>query len=125
MIALYITVWLFLLVGPAAILTRAIRRWWATSPRIDVPAWRTYVAIGAVVLVALADLSWLAYGIWSNVGSGGYNSLIPRAARFGFLAAPAALVASLLGKGKLRWPAFGLSAVLTFLWIFTTLALES
>jgi len=114
---------LFFIVTPPAILVWAIRRWWRTSPRIAAPAWRSYLAIGAIVLVGLSQLLRIVTGVWADVsGGGGFpdNPAFVRLFGLGFFAAPAGLLVSLLGKGVLRWPACWLSALMTFLWIFTT-----
>ena len=114
---------LFFIVGPPAILVWAIRRWWRTSPRIAPPAWRSYLAVGAIVLVGLSQLLRIVTGVWADVsGGGGFpdNPIFTYLFGLGFLVAPGGLLAILFGKGTLRWPACGLSALMTFVWIFTT-----
>ena len=114
---------LFFVVTPPAILVWAIRRWLRTSPRIAAPAWRSYLAIGAIVLVGLSQLLRILTAVWASVsGGGGFpdNPVFIFLFELGFLVAPAGLLASLFGKGTLRWPACGLSALMTFVWFFTT-----
>ena len=113
----------FFIVTPPAILVWAIRRWWRTSPRIAAPAWRSYLAIGAIVLVGLSQLLRIVTGVWADVsGGGGFpsNPAFIWLLGFGFLAAPAGLLIGLFSKGILRWPACGLSVLMKFLWILTT-----
>jgi hypothetical protein len=110
-------------VGPPAILIWVVRRWWRTSLRIDTPVWRSYFAIGAIILVGLSVLLRIISGAWADLsGGGGFpdNPVFIWLFGIGFFAAPAGLLASLFGKGTLRWPACWLSALMTFLWIFTT-----
>jgi hypothetical protein len=112
----------FFIVTPPAILVWAIRRWWRTSPRIAAPAWRSYLAIAAIVLVGLSQLLRIVTGVWADVsGGGGFpsNPAFIWLLGFGFLAAPAGLLIGLFSKGTLRWPACGLSVLMTFLWILT------
>ena len=102
-----------------------IRRWWRTTPKIIAPAWRSYLAIGAIALVGLSELLWSVFGIWVSVNGGwSDNPVFLRVFGFGFYAALAALLASLFGKGTLRWPACGLSTALTFWWIYTGLVAD-
>lgn len=113
--------WLFFIVGPPAILVWAIRRWWLTFLRIVAPAWRSYLAVGAIALVGLSELLWIVAGVWADVSSGGgLNPVFTYLFGLGLLVALAGLLASLFGKGTLRWPACGLSALMTFVWIFKT-----
>ena len=109
-------------VGPPAILVWVVRRWWRSSPRICAPAWRSYCAIGAIALVGLSLLLRFVTGIWVDIN--GELVFDNPAFRWlfgaGFLATPIALLVSFLGKGNLRWPALGLSALMTYVWIFFT-----
>jgi hypothetical protein len=116
MILLAITVWLLLIAGPPAFLIWAIKCWWVSSPRIIAPAWRSYLAIGATALVGLSNLLWLVFGIWLNMNRGTHESMFTWLAAIGFIAAPAGFLASLLGKGSLRRPAYYLAAVMIILW---------
>ncbi len=115
--------WL-LIILPGAILAWALQRWGRTSPRIVEPAWRSYAAIGATLLVASSDLMLIVYGVLVEMSGNGScdHSLCPWVARLGFFAAPIGLLASLPGNGKLRWPACGLSAFMTLLWLVAGLA---
>src|ERR1700687_4557583 len=109
----------FFFVSPPAILVWAIRRWWRTTPRIGVPAWRSYLAVGAISFAALSELLWIISGFWARAIGGFhvYDPMLIWFVRFGFLAGPAGLLTSLFGKGLLRWPDWGLSAGMTLLWI--------
>jgi hypothetical protein len=112
---LYFVAWGFLIAAP---LVWVIRHWWQTSPRIITPTWRSYLSIGATGLVVLSELSWFVVGFWIVVGGGGsYDPVFQRTAMLGFLAAPAGLLASLFGKGELRWPACSLSILMMCFWL--------
>jgi|SRR6266480_486924 len=114
----FIIAWFCLIAGPPAILIGAIQRWWHTSPRISAPAWRTYLAIAAIVLVGFSELLWIVAGVWLDMGGGGSGyTVFPWFARLGFFAAPAGLLASLIGKGTLRLPACIAAVVVMLLWI--------
>jgi hypothetical protein len=114
----------FFLAAPPVILLSALQRWWRTSPRIGAPAWRSYLAFAAISLGGLSELLWIISSFWARAIGGFhvYDPVLIWLVRFGFLAGPAGLLTSLFGKGTLRWPACGLSAVMTFLWIATGLA---
>ena len=115
-------VWNLLFAGS---LVWAIWRWWRTPSRVIAPPWRSYFAIGSILLVAVSELLYNVWGIWVSVNGGWSDSpVMLRVFGFGFYAALAGLLASLFGKGILRWPACGLSAVLTFWWIYTGLATD-
>lgn len=117
MIALNILVWLLIIAGPPAFLIWAIKGWWASSPRIIAPPWRSYLAIGATSLVGLSNLLWLVFGFWLDINGGrSHESMFTWLAAIGFIAAPAGFLASLVGKGNLRRPACYLGVVMTILW---------
>ena len=78
------------------------------------------MAIGAIVGVGVSQLLRLLTGIWLNATERFDNPALIRLFWVGFLAAPAALLSSLLGKGTLRWPACGLSVLMTLHWILLT-----
>ena len=102
-----------------AILMWAFRRWWGSSPRIGLPAWRSYVAIGAFCLATLSFLLWLTLVAWARAIGGFpfYDPVVMRFYGLGFLTGASGIAMSLAGKGRLRWPACGVSALMTFLWI--------
>ena len=80
------------------------------------------MAIAAIVLVGLSQLLRIVTGVWADVsGGGGFpsNPAFIWLLGLGFLAAPAGLLVGLFSKGTLRWPACGLSVLMTFLWILT------
>src|SRR5215472_10958001 len=99
-------------------------RWWRTSPRILEPAWRSYAAIAAAVLVAVSDLMLMVYGVLVEMSGNGSSdhSLCPWVARLGFLAGPFGFLATLPGNGKLRWPGCALSALMAIFWLIAGLA---
>src|SRR5260370_4708915 len=95
----------FFIVTPPAILVWAIRRWWRTSPRIAAPAWRSYLAIAAIVLVGLSQLLLIVTGVWADVsGGGGFpsNPAFIWLLGFGFLAAPAGVPLVIVFENNLK-----------------------
>jgi len=103
---------------PLLILFWAVWRWARSTPRISTPAWRSYVAFLATTFVGLSALLWITSLIWARIIGGFpfYDPLLLRFYRWGFLTSLAGLLASTLGKGKLRWPSCALSVLMAFLW---------
>src|SRR5947207_2055758 len=98
--------------------------WWRVSPRITEPLLRSYLAIGAISLAGLSYLLWIIWHFWA-LAIGGlhvYDPVLVWFVRIGFLTGPLGLLTSILGKGSLRWPACGLSAVMIFLWLASGMA---
>jgi hypothetical protein len=104
---------------PLGFLAWSVRRWLRTAPRIVSPAWRSYFAFAAISLAGISVLIWIVMGIWAQAIGGFpfYDPILMRIYAWGLLTGLAGFVASLVGKGKLRWPACGVSAVMTFLWL--------
>jgi len=109
---------------PLLILIWAIWRWAQTSPRFCRPVWRSYAAFVAICLAGVSSLLWLILSVWARVRGGFpfYDPVVLRFYRWGLLLGLAGFVSSLPGKGKLRWPACGLSALMTFLWFGAALS---
>jgi hypothetical protein len=105
--------------GPLGFLAWSVRRWLRTAPRIVSPAWRSYFAFAATSLAGVSVLVWIVVGIWAQAIGWFpfYDPVLMRLYAWGFLTGFAGLVAGLVGKGKLRWPACGVSALMTFLWL--------
>jgi hypothetical protein len=102
----------------ATILILTIRDWLRTSPRVLAPAWRTYFAVGAITVLSFSELLWTVSAVWIAVQRGAsYNPVFQWIGALGFFAAPTALLAGLFGKGKLRWPACGLSVLMMYSWL--------
>ena len=103
---------------PLLILFWAVWRWARATPRIATPAWRSYVAFAATAFVGLSALLWVISLVWARVIGGFpfYDPILLRFYRWGFLTGAVGLLTSLIGKGKLRWPSCGLSALMIFLW---------
>jgi hypothetical protein len=103
---------------PVAVLFWAIWRWTRSTPRIDTPAWRSYVAFVATAFVGLSALLWVISILWARAIGGFpyYDPVLLRFYRWGGLTSLAGLLTSVMGKGKLRWPSCGLSVLMTFLW---------
>src|SRR6267143_970758 len=57
--------WLLFPGLPLLILVWALWRWLRTTPRIVEPAWRSYVAIGAISLAGKGKLRWPACALSS------------------------------------------------------------
>jgi hypothetical protein len=95
------------------------RRWLRSSPRISLPVWRSYSAVFAFSLATLSFLLWLVLFAWARAIGGFpyYHPVVMRFYGWGFLTGAAGLLVSLIGKGKLRWPACGLAALMAFLWL--------
>ncbi len=88
------------------------------------PAWRSYFAIGAIILMGLSGLLLIASGAWATASGGEPdNPVFIWIFLLGFFAAAAGLLASLFGKGRLRWRALALAGVMTALWILWGLQL--
>ena len=104
--------------APPAILIWAVQRWWRTSPRIDVPTWRSYLALVAIGLAGTSSLLWLISLVWAKVigGFAYYDPVLLRFYRWGSLTGLSGLLVSFGAKGKLRWPACGLSSLMVLLW---------
>ena len=113
-----------LLILPGVILAWALHRWWRTSPRIVEPVWRSYAAIGASGLATWSIFLFIVYSILVAMGTTGTCEywVCGLIALSGFAAAPLGFLASLPGNGKLRWPACGLSALVTAFWLIAGLA---
>ena len=110
--------WLLVMIGPPAILIWAMRQWCRSSLITCLPAWRRYFTLGAIILVALSDLLWVVGVIGTRlVGGLPYEGDWIWLVLFGLFAAPAGLLASLIGKGTPRWPTCSASIVVTLLWI--------
>jgi hypothetical protein len=109
--------WCFLIASPPTLLVWLVYLWWRTSPRIDMPVWRSYVTIGAIFFVGLSQLLWFVLGIWLNVGGERvYGTVFMRLAWLGLLTTLGGILASLLSKRTLRWQTLGLAVLMMFLW---------
>ena len=109
-----------LLLGlPVLMLVWALWRWWHTAPLIIQPAWRSYVAFIAITLGGISSLLWLVSIVWAGVigGFAYYDPVVLRFYRWGFFTGVAGFLISFAGKGKLRWPACGLSFLMAMLWM--------
>jgi hypothetical protein len=104
--------------APPAILVWAVERWWRISPRISEPSWRSYVAIGAIASAGISSMLWLVSIVWARVIGGFpyYDPVLLRFYHWGFWTSTVGLFISLIGKGKLRWPACGLSFLMELFW---------
>ncbi|MGB7281292.1 MAG: hypothetical protein WBE13_03435 [Candidatus Acidiferrum sp.] len=103
----------------AGVFCWALRRWLQASPRISPPAWRSYTAICAFCFAVVSFVLWLVLFVWARVVGGFpyYDPFVLRFYGFGLLTGTMGLVGGLIGKGKLRWPACGMSALMAFLWL--------
>jgi hypothetical protein len=108
---------------PLVILAWAIWRWFRASPRIGVPVWRGYVAIVAIGLAGMSALLWVVSLIWARAIGGFpyYDPVLLRFYGWGSTTSAIGLLFSFVGKGKLRWPACGLSFLMTALWFMAAM----
>jgi hypothetical protein len=114
----------FFIVAQPAFPIRAIRQWRRASFRIDTPVWRSYFAIGAIILVGLSGLLLIVSTVWATASGGEPdNPAFIWIFWLGFLPAPTGLLASLFGKETFRWRALALAGVMTALWILWGLQL--
>jgi|HubBroStandDraft_6_1064221.scaffolds.fasta_scaffold2815163_1 hypothetical protein len=90
-----------------------------SSPRIAEPVWRGYSAIGAATLAGVSVILWVFSFVWAQKvgGFGYYDPVLMRFYRCGSITGLAGLVAGFGGAGKLKWPACGLSTLMTLLWL--------
>ncbi len=104
---------------PLLILAWALWRWLRTAPRIVEPAWRSYMAIGAIGFAGASSMLWLISLIWAMVIGGFpfYDPVLLRFYRWGFLTSALGLLISFAGKGRLKWPSCGLSLLMALLWM--------
>jgi hypothetical protein len=96
----------------------ALRRWWKSVPRFELPIWRSRLALGAFSLGGLSVLLWFFLVIWA-VARGGfryYDPILLRCYGVGLLLGLGGFVLGLPGKGKLRWPACLISFAMVFMW---------
>jgi hypothetical protein len=114
----FIFLWL-----PLLIPVWALWLWARSSPSIPTPAWRSHVAFAAATFVSLSVLLWFASLLWARIIGGFpfYDRVLLRFYRWGFLTSLAGSLTGIVGKGKLRWPSCGLSAVMIFLWFAAAL----
>ena len=97
----------------------ALRRWWKSAPRWELPLWRSRSALAAFSLSGLSVALWFALVIWALVG-GGIPALDPTLQgcyTVGKFLGLSGIVFALLGNGKLRWPACLISLVMVFMWL--------
>src|SRR5215469_15186469 len=108
----------FLMVIPSGLLVWALQRWIQSKPRFELPHWRSYTAFAAFCVSAASVTLWVFTGIWALARGGFpyYDPVLLRLYSFGFFSSLTALLISLPGKGKLRWPACGIGVLMTFLW---------
>src|SRR5207248_3678744 len=104
---------------PTLILAWALWRWFRSAPRIVEPAWRSYVAIGAIGCAGVSSTLWLISLLWARVTGGFryYDPVLLSFYQWGCLTGLIGFLISFIGKGKLRWPACGLSSLMVFLWL--------
>ena len=103
---------------PAALLVWAVQRWVHSKPMFELPLWRSYTAFTAFSLSCISVLLWVFLLTWSLIGVGFpfYDPVLLSAYRWGLQVSLVGFVCSFPGKGKLRWPACGLSFLMFFLW---------
>jgi hypothetical protein len=110
---------IFLMMIPGGIIVWAVQRWVHSKPLFEMPLWRSSLACASFALGSASVLLWIFVGLWALVRGGFpfYDPVLLRMYAIGALLGLAGFVFSLPGKGKLRWPACGIAALMTFLWI--------
>jgi hypothetical protein len=105
---------------PPAVLVLILWHWMRSSPRIAEPVWRGYFAIGAATFAGISVMLWVfSFVLARKVGGFGYyDPVLMRFYRWGSVTGLAGIVAGFGGTGKLKWPACGLSTLMTLLWLF-------
>jgi len=117
-ITLYLICWVIVPVTVGL----ALRSWWKSEPRWELPLWRSRLAFAAFSLGALSVVLWFVLLIWARVGGGFpfYDRVLLRCYGLGLLLGLGGFVLSLPSKGKLRWPACFISFAVVFMWIVTS-----
>jgi hypothetical protein len=103
----------------SVMLAWALRRWWKSEPRWELPLWRSRLAFAAFSLSGLSVGLWFALVIWALV-RGGISALDPTLQgcyTLGKFLGLSGIVFALLGTGKLKWPACLISFVMVFMWL--------
>ena len=97
----------------------ALRRWWKSAPRWELPLWRSRWALAAFSLSGLSVALWFALVIWALVGGGipARDPTLQGCYTVGKFLGLSGIVFALLGNGKLRWPACLISLVMVFMWL--------
>ena len=115
LITLYIISWVAVPVG----LAWTIWIWWRSSPKVESPKWRSYLGLAAFSLTGISALLFLFLAIWARVRGGFpfYDPVVLRCYRVGFILGAGGFILSLLGKGKVRWPACVISFAMMFMWL--------
>src|SRR5215469_14041666 len=110
---------IFLTLMPATIVVWALLRWDKSAPRFEKPLWRSCTAFAAFCFSVASVLLWVFTAIWALARRGFpyYDPVLLRIYGFGALLGLIGFLVSLPGKGKLRWPACGVAALMTFLWL--------
>lgn len=98
----------------------AIVRWWRAERRIELPAWRAYLAVAAFGMATLSVLLWYTSVLWTTwkYGFSLYDQFFPRLDAPGAVLAVGGILLSVPGKGKLKWPACFISFAMAYMWVF-------
>jgi hypothetical protein len=117
---LFTGLWLMCWVLAPVTAVWAIQRCWRAEPKIELPAWRGYLALAAFAMAAVSMILWYSAVLWTTWKYGFmlYDQLFPRFDVPGMLLALGGIVLSLSGKGKLRWPACFVSFAMGYMWLF-------
>jgi hypothetical protein len=120
LVPLYLICWVLVPVT----LGWALRRWWKSEPRFELPTWRSRLALAAFSLGGLSVVLWFVLVIWARArGFRHYDPILLRCYGVGLLLGLGGVVSSLPGKGKLRWPACLISFAMVFMW-FVAVSME-
>jgi hypothetical protein len=120
LIGLYLISWIAVPVGLAC----TIWTWWRSSPKVESPKWRSYLGLAAFSLAGISALLFPFLAIWARVRGGFpfYDPVLLRCYGLGFILGAGGFLLSLLGKGKVRWPACVISFAMMFIWLMASTA---
>ena len=115
LIALYVAGWVLIPVT----LAWTLARWFRSSPRFEMPKWRSRLAFVAFMIGGLSAALYVLLILWALLRGGFayYDPALLRSYGIGLLLGLAGFALSLPAKGKLRWPACAISAAMMFMWL--------
>ena len=104
------------------VLVWALLRWRNGQPKFERPLWRSCAGLAAFCLAGLSAGLYLGLFLRALVRPFPfYDPFLLRCYGIGLILGLVGLVISLVGKGKLRWPAALVSASMALLWFVTAL----
>lgn len=115
MIPLYLLGWVLI---PVTIAWTFVG-WCRSSQRFEMPKWRSRLGFVAFVIGGLSAALYFLLAFWARVRGGFeyYDPVLMRCYGIGLLLGLAGFALGLPAKGKLRWPACGVSVGMVFMWL--------